>query len=285
MIIDKTPAKKAKSNGGYIAIPKVVFSSAYNTVSAEAKLLYGILLDRTSLSERKPEDWKTKDGEIFVYYPLTQISEILGCGHDKATRLLRELSDAGLILRIRQGLGRPDQIVVKTALQNDENKHSTLRESTKPGCDISACNNTDVNNTESNYLDLPLLHNRAAMEMQIQENINYELLISQQDQKLVDYIIHVMVDALCRPGSTVNIAGADRDKMDIYRRFMEVNEVHIQYIIRILNTGRSEIRAVKPYILALLLRVDAEMDIYYGSLVAADEEKSRSNVYGTSQYK
>lgn len=282
-MIDKTPKKKVKSNGGYITIPKVVFSSAYKTVSAEAKLLYGILLDRTSLSERKPENWKTKGGEIFVYYPLAQISEILGCGHDKATRLLRELSDAGLILRIRQGLGRPDQIIVKTALLNAGNQHSVTRESTKPGCDIIACNNTDVNNTESNLPDLPLPQKRAVMEMQIRENINYELIISQMDHNLVDYIITIMVDTLCRPGSTVRIAGVDIEKVDVYRCFMDVNEMHIKYIIRILNAGHTEIRAIKPYILARLLRVDSEMDIYYGSLVAADEEKTRSNDYG--QYK
>ena len=70
-------------------MPKVLFTDEYKDLSAEAKLLYGLMLDRMQLSAIN--GWCDKNGEVFIFYTIAETSEVLGCGHDKATRLQREL--------------------------------------------------------------------------------------------------------------------------------------------------------------------------------------------------
>jgi hypothetical protein len=80
-------------------------------LSAEAKLLYGLLLDRMGLSIKN--EWLDKENHVYIYYTVDEIKDALGCGNKKAGALLAELDDKkgiGLITRVRQGLGRPDRI-------------------------------------------------------------------------------------------------------------------------------------------------------------------------------
>lgn len=95
----------------FIRIPKAILTDEkYAQLSQGAMLLYGILLDRRSLSERN--DWKDKSGDVFVYCTLETIQVMLKCAHQKAAKLLTELEQAGLIRRKIQGLGRPAKIYV-----------------------------------------------------------------------------------------------------------------------------------------------------------------------------
>ena len=95
----------------FFRIPKAILTDEkYVGLSEGAMLLYGILLDRRSLSERN--DWRDKKGDVFVYCTLETIQMTLRCAHQKATKLLTELEEAGLIRRKKQGLGRPAKIYV-----------------------------------------------------------------------------------------------------------------------------------------------------------------------------
>ena len=82
-------------------MPKVLFTDEYKDLSAEAKLLYGLMLDRMQLSAIN--GWCDKNGEVFIFYTIAETSEMLGCGHDKATRLQRELEKHNLLRRKYQG--------------------------------------------------------------------------------------------------------------------------------------------------------------------------------------
>lgn len=74
----------------FYRIPRqIVKGKELKKLSTDAKLLYGLLLDRMSLSAKN--NWKDADDKIFIYSPLAQIQENLNCGHDKATKLLCEL--------------------------------------------------------------------------------------------------------------------------------------------------------------------------------------------------
>lgn len=80
----------------------------------EAKLLYGLLLDRMGLSAKSGRYDET--GRVYIYCTLEEIQENLNCGYDKATKLLVELdtkTDCGLIERVKQGQGRPTKIYMK----------------------------------------------------------------------------------------------------------------------------------------------------------------------------
>ena len=98
------------NNESFFKMPKVLFSEKYAGLSAEAKLLYGLMLDRTHLSA--VNNWCDKNGEVFIFFTIAETSIILGCGHDKSTRLQRELVNNKLIRREYQGKGKPARLYV-----------------------------------------------------------------------------------------------------------------------------------------------------------------------------
>ena len=87
----------------FYRIPKILMSDPhFAMVSMDAKLLYGLMLDRLDLSAKN--GWRDIDGRIFIYFTLEDICEKLGCGKDKAMKLLKELeNDVGLIERKNKG--------------------------------------------------------------------------------------------------------------------------------------------------------------------------------------
>ena len=100
----------------YFRIPRLlVRSKKFKTLSTEAKLLYGLMLDRMGLSAK--HGWYDELGRVYIYYTLDEIQTDLMCGHNKAVRLLAELDTGkdgfGLIERVKQGQGRPAKIYVK----------------------------------------------------------------------------------------------------------------------------------------------------------------------------
>ena len=99
-------------NEAFFKMPKVLFTNEYKDLSAEAKLLYGLMLDRMQLSAIN--GWCDKNGEVFIFYTIAETSEMLGCGHDKATRLQHELVKYNLLRRKCQGKGKPAKLYVLT---------------------------------------------------------------------------------------------------------------------------------------------------------------------------
>ena len=60
--------------------------------------------------------WYDDQGRVYIYYTLDEIQADLGCGHEKAVKLLAELDTGkgfGLIERVKRGQGRPAKIYVK----------------------------------------------------------------------------------------------------------------------------------------------------------------------------
>ena len=117
------------SQYAYYRIPKILFTDdRYRDISTDAKVLYGLLLDRVSLSIKNK--WVDDQNRVFIIFSLADVQESLNCGPQKATALFRELEKkAGLIERKRQGLGKPNLIYVKnfceaprkSLVQNHEN--------------------------------------------------------------------------------------------------------------------------------------------------------------------
>lgn len=90
----------------FFRIPKLLLT--------DAKLLYGLLLDRMELSYRN--GWIDEQNRVFIIFTAEEVMSTLRCRSEKAARLFSELDSAkgiGLIERKRQGLGRPTLIYVK----------------------------------------------------------------------------------------------------------------------------------------------------------------------------
>ena len=95
----------------FYRVPRqLVKGREYRPLSPAGKLLFGLLLDRVSLSVRN--SWQDGEGRAYVYYAIAEICEDFGCSRVTAGKLLSELERIGLIERRKQGQGKPDRIYV-----------------------------------------------------------------------------------------------------------------------------------------------------------------------------
>ena len=96
----------------YFRIPcQLITHPRFKHLSTDSKLLYGMLLDRMSLSIKN--EWYDDTGRVYIYYTVDEVCSNLNCGRDKAMRLLAELDTGkgvGLIERKKQGQGKPTRI-------------------------------------------------------------------------------------------------------------------------------------------------------------------------------
>ena len=99
----------------FYRIPKALFTeSHFQALSCEAKVLYGMMLDRLGLSIRN--QWFDSQGRAYIIFTVEDVMRVMGCQSQKAVRLMKELDTAdgiGLIEKKRIGLGRPNRIYVK----------------------------------------------------------------------------------------------------------------------------------------------------------------------------
>ena len=122
----------------FYRVPRLlVTGEEYRQVSVEAKLLYGMLLDRMGLSARN--GWYDGENRVYIYYTIEEICRDFSCGHDKAGKLLAELASRkgiGLIERVRQGQGRPARIYVKRFAKGERHGKAKADECKGRGLDI-----------------------------------------------------------------------------------------------------------------------------------------------------
>ena len=197
----------------FYRIPKVLLTDhRYKGVSMEAKVLYGLMLDRMGLSIRS--GWLDGDGRVYIYFTLEDAIAMLGCGKDKAVRLFKELdigSGIGLIERRKQGQGKPARVYVKkftlppssetpeatppptqtseipkSGLRGDsdlltsEKPKSALLESSGQDFGKAAANKTDKNNTESSDTDL-FIHPPAPLHASPPDGARHRLRMDEMD--------------------------------------------------------------------------------------------------------
>ena len=107
----------------FYRIPKLLIKDKrFSGISSDAKMLYGLMLDRMQLSVKN--GWIDEVNRVYIIYTVEQIMEDLCCCKEKAIKILSELNGQkgiGLIEKIRRGLGKPDIIYVKNfVIQDDE---------------------------------------------------------------------------------------------------------------------------------------------------------------------
>ena len=100
----------------FYRIPKVLFTDDYfRNLSSDAKVLYGLMLDRMALSIRNR--WVDDEGKVYIIFTVEQVIQYMNCGRDKGMKIMAELDckkGIGLIERVKQGFGKPDLIYVNS---------------------------------------------------------------------------------------------------------------------------------------------------------------------------
>ena len=95
----------------YIPLPRfLLLDEELQGISNDAKVLYALLLDRASISRQN--GYIDPDGTIRLYFTVEQVQKKLHRSRQSATRIFRELEYSGLIIRKKQGLGKPAVITL-----------------------------------------------------------------------------------------------------------------------------------------------------------------------------
>ena len=145
----------------FYRIPKLLITSErFKDVSVESKLLYGLVLDRLSLSIKN--GWFDSLNRAYIIYTIEDVTEDMHCGSQKAVKLVAEPEKkAGLIKKKRQGLGKPSLIYVlkfstvcpqntsESLFKNGENHNSGNVKITTQEFPNSQPNKTNQNQTEN----------------------------------------------------------------------------------------------------------------------------------------
>lgn len=109
----------------FYRVPRLLIKDVrFKGLSSDAKLLYGLMLDRMSLSMKN--GWVDDENRAYIYYTVENVMEDLGCAKEKCIKIIAELDSKkgiGLIEKKRQGLGKPDIIYVKNFTSLEENNH------------------------------------------------------------------------------------------------------------------------------------------------------------------
>ena len=235
----------------FYRIPKVLFTDpSYRRISSDAKILYGLMLDRMGLSVRN--GWLDEYNRVFIFFTLEDALEYLCCGHTKAVSLFGELDKAGLIERKKQGQGKPTKIYVKNFVRNAEVLTSEKRKSKVP-----QSGSQDFQKTASNN---------------IMENIEYDITRRQlgYDADILDEIVDIMVDTVCSTKPMIRIGGQDFPLEVVKSRLLKLNSEHISYVVSSLKSNTTKVRNIRAYLLTALYNAPTTISSYYTALVNHD---------------
>ena len=257
----------------YFRIPKALFQdSRFRQLSTDARTLYGILLDRMSLSAKN--GWLDEQGRVYIIYTVREVQESLCCAEHKAVKLFRELEQADLIERKRRGLGRPSLIFVKNFSTEVSKMHPLTCANSNSGAVQNAvqeqpkpqCNKTDKNKTERNKPDPIHSGNiREQLEDYFYQALEVELLfrLHPDDEDTIYQIVDLLVDTCSTKRKMLRIAGDDKPAEVVRSRLKKLNADHIRFVLGCLSETTVPVRNMKQYLLASLYNAPTTMSLYY----------------------
>ena len=146
----------------FLKVPEIlVDGEEFNGLSAEAIILYSMLLKRTGMSFKN--NWIDKEGRVFIYFTVEEIMKRRNISKPTAIKTLDELDSKkgiGLIERVRLGLGKPNIIYVKdfmSVFQVKENDFQKLKNFTSEVKDVDLRSKEnelqEVKNVDRNYIE------------------------------------------------------------------------------------------------------------------------------------
>ena len=291
----------------FYRIPKLLFTNDYfRELSTDAKVLYGLMLDRMSLSIKNK--WFDAENRAYIYFSVEDTMELLNCKKNKALDTIKALEDFSLIERKRQGQGKPAITYVKSFMEEvTEQVQKLEKQTSEPECGDSEVgktnllrlekqtsrswkskplevgktnpNKNNINNTEMNNPNLIIsgdedaeldeYHSYANI---IRENMEIDILYQQYpyDKELLDGIYDLILETvLCRTDS-VCIASNQYPAQLVKSKFLKLNSSHIQYVMDCLKETTSKVRNIKKYLLAALFNAPTTMRSYYQAEVNHD---------------
>ena len=273
----------------FYRIPKMLFTEEiFEALSTDAKVLYGLLLDRISLS--RENGWMDDAGRVYVYYTIKSVKKSMRCANTKACGLLRELDEFGLIERKKQGLGKPTIIYVKDFTRfrkaelwdSDKGKTKDTRFRILDDRKMESIN-TERNNTELSNTN-PIL---SGLDVDKDERTIYRDILFEQldmailydryplEKETLDAIMDLMLDVICSKRKIIRIAGDDKPVNVVKSQFLKLNSSHIEYVMDCMQSNATKVRNIKQYLLATIYNAPLTIQSYYQALVNNDMAEGR----------
>lgn len=270
----------------FYRLPKeLIRDPTWQDISMEAKVLYGCMLDRHELSAKN--GWHDEKGRIFIYYTFEQICGDLHVSRKKAASMLDELENrAGLIIRSRQGQGKPNRIYVRRFHRRDHPQmvsNGNFKEFPKetsesirselPEVSKRNANDTDIRKTELNKTDLIIQPDAVdAMRDYFEKTCCFEALKKDDPWHAgeLNAIKELLVDVCTTARPTIRISGEEKPAAVVISRLKKLNSSHIGYVMDCLQGNTTKITNIRQYLLAVLYNAPITMEHYYTALVHHD---------------
>jgi hypothetical protein len=280
----------------FYRIPRLLIKDKqFKGLSSDAKLLYGLMLDRMSLSIKN--EWFDEKSRVYIIYTIDNIREDLGCSKEKAVKVVAELDadkGIGLVEKIRRGLGQPDIIYIKNFITSDEDKKEPSNADISTEVGKTDPNYTDYNYTDMNYnnpinqsekniVDDMLVNEKddrideidetkIYMEL-IRDNLEYEhhMKYDQRgEREMYEEIYEIICDVVCVKREEIRINGEDYPYELVKSRFLKLNSSHIEYVMRRMKDTVTKVFNIRAYLITTLYNAPSTMNYYYQQEVQHD---------------
>lgn len=274
----------------FYRIPKLLITDEYfRNVSTDAKVLYGLMLDRMGLSAKN--GWLDAEKRVFIYFSIEDVMLYLNCSHSKAVKIMAELDDKGegigLIHREKKGQGKPAIIYVKNFFSEGRTgsevskpdfratQNQTSRRPKIGSLEVSKsdANKNNINNTELSESPIRSMKpDYAGYRELIREQIEYPVLLDRysSDREIIDGIVELMLEVTLTQKERLHVAGDDYPADFVRDRFRRINFGHIEYVMACMQKNTSKVRNIKAYMLTALFNAPGTMNSYYRAEVNHD---------------
>lgn len=249
----------------FYRVPKVLFTAeCFKSLSCEAKVLYGLMLDRMSLSIKNR--WFDEEDRVYIIFTVEEIAELLNCGSQKAVKLMKELDSnqgIGLIEKKRLGLGKPNVIYVKNFMLKE--KHSFEKE------EKAAVNAENMQNSENHNSRIVKTTNQEFPESQFKNDENHnsgivkiitqEVPKSQSNNTDINKTDFSETDPIqsyqfCSAGEECLVSGDMMEKMEVYREILRTN---VDYAGFVQKGEREDVDELIELMVEILMLPDDSM--------------------------
>lgn len=288
----------------FYRVPRLLIKDErFKGLSSDAKLLYGLMLDRMSLSMKN--GWLDEENRAYIIYTVDAIMEDLGCAKATCVKIMKELDSEkgiGLIEKKRRGLGKPDIIYVKNfatmsaeqEVQNLNRQKYKKQTSRGSGTELAEVQDlapiyTNYNKNDINYTDMsytnPIYPSGEGKQTDdrmdgadayleiIKENTEYDHHMKYDgtnDRELYDELFELSCEVVCVKRTTIRIAGEEYPYELVKSKFLKLRSNHLEYVMGCMKDTTTKISNIKAYMVTALYNAPSTINHYYQQEVQHD---------------
>ena len=286
----------------FYRIPKLLFTNDYFAdLDVSAKVLYGLMLERMSLSLKN--SWFDSENRAYIYFSQQDAMELLNCKVNKVISLFKELDKFGLIERKKQGQGKPDVIYLKNFVQRSDEKKEvqnlekqkseskeesselgktkfktlekpssgTLQNQVQDLCKTNP-NYTNINYTKGDSITNHISSKKTdlndkyiAYAKLVRENLALDEMLERypQDRDIIEGIYDLILETVIGTRETVWIAQSEYPLELVKSKFLKLDSEHLEYVLGCLKDNTTKVRNIKKYMLSMLFNAPSTIGGYY----------------------